>query len=76
MPYEVDLTPRVEDALVALSDDGRREVMETIAKVRARPEVWPAPGGRDGAAMFGTRSWVLFTSYARGIEVYDIGSLA
>lgn len=73
MTYEVDLAPRAEKALAVLPDGGRQEVMETIAAVLVRPAAWPAPGGWDGAAMFGPRSWVAFTAYAKGIEVYDVG---
>jgi hypothetical protein len=71
MTYRVDLVPRVEAVLEELPEAGRREVMGLIAVVLVRPELWPAPGGWDG--VFGSRSWVAFTAYADGIEVYDVG---
>ncbi|MEU1935048.1 hypothetical protein ACH49O_19060 [Streptomyces coeruleorubidus] len=73
MPYEVDLAVRVEDVLDDLSSEGRQEVMETIAAVLVRPESWPAPGGWEGALAFGPRSWVAFTAYLGGIQVYEVG---
>jgi hypothetical protein len=73
MPYMVDLAPRVEEALEEIPANGRHEVMEVIATVLVRPESWPAPGGRNGALRFGRQSWVAFTAYGDGIEVYDVG---
>ncbi|WP_189958843.1 hypothetical protein [Streptomyces alanosinicus] len=72
MTYSVDLAIRAEDALAQLPDDGRSDVMETIAAALVRRETWPAPGGWDGAAHFGRRSWIAFTAHAVGIEVYDV----
>lgn len=71
MTYVVDLTPRVEEALAGLSERGQHEIMETIAAVLLHPEAWPPYG--VGAAWFRSRSWVLFTAYPDGIEVYDLG---
>lgn len=73
MPYRVDLAVRVEDALDELPAQGRQEVMEVIAAALVRRESWPRPGGWDGAVSFGPQSWVAFTSYDGGIEVYDVG---
>lgn len=73
MPYRVDLAVRVEDALDELPEDGRREILETIATVLVRREVWPALGGWDAAVWFGRRSWVLFAAYPDGIDVLDFG---
>ncbi|MEU9405153.1 hypothetical protein AB0E08_05500 [Streptomyces sp. NPDC048281] len=73
MTYEVDLAIPVEDALEDLPQQGYMEVMEVIAGVLVRPGSWPPLGGWDGAVVFGARSWVAFTSYVDGIEVYDIG---
>ncbi|MFD0437245.1 hypothetical protein [Streptomyces chartreusis] len=73
MNYTVDLTPQVEEALAGLSERGHHEIMESIAAMLVHPEAWP-PGG-VGAAWFGPCSWVLFTAYPDGIEVYDLGWL-
>ncbi|WP_053748023.1 hypothetical protein [Streptomyces sp. MMG1533] len=73
MPYEVDLAVRVEDALDELPQEGRKEVMETIASALVRPGEWPQPGGWHGAVVFGPRSWVCFTAFLGGIEVIDVG---
>lgn len=73
MTYMVDLAPRAEEALAELPAEGRQEVMETIAAALVQPESWPPPGGGDGALWFGPRSWVAFTAYLDGIEVYDLG---
>lgn len=71
--YRVDLAFLVEEALAGLPEEGRREVMETIAGAVVRPSAWPAPGGWAGAFAFGPRSWVWFTAYLDGIEVLDVG---
>ncbi|QIJ62539.1 hypothetical protein [Streptomyces sp. JB150] len=71
MTYRVDLVPRVEAVLEELPESGHQEVIGLIAAVLVQSEVWPAPGGWDVA--FGARSWVAFTTYADGIEVYDVG---
>ncbi len=47
--------------------------METIAAALVRREAWPVPGGWSGMVLFGRQSWVAFTAYADGIEVYDVG---
>lgn len=73
MTYEVDLAVRAEEVLNELPEHGRQEVMEVIAAVLVRPRAWPPLGGWDGAVVFGPRSWVAFTSYLGGIEVYDMG---
>lgn len=73
MPYMVDLAPRVEEALEEIPADGRHEVMEMIAAVLVRRQSWPEPGGRSGALRFGRYSWIAFTAYADGIEVYEVG---
>ncbi|MEU8034482.1 hypothetical protein AB0C13_38960 [Streptomyces sp. NPDC049099] len=73
MPYSVDLAFRVEEALAELSENGRQEVMETIAAALVGPGSWPAPGRWDGVLRFGSRCWVAFTAYDDGIEVYDVG---
>jgi transposase len=61
MPYRVDLAVRVEDALDELPDAGRREVLETIATVLVRRDVWPTLGGWEAAVWFGRSSWVVFS---------------
>lgn len=73
MTYRVDLAFRVEEALAGIPEEGRREVFEAIAAALVRRGSWPAPGGWHGALSFGARSWVAFTSYLDGIEVYDVG---
>ncbi|MFI0141547.1 hypothetical protein [Streptomyces luteogriseus] len=73
MSYRVDLTVRAEDTLDELSEDGRREVMECIATVLVRRDVWPELGGWDAAVWFGRRSWVVFAAYPDGIDVLDLG---
>ncbi|WP_405909582.1 hypothetical protein OG742_37270 [Streptomyces sp. NBC_00828] len=73
MSYRVDVAVRVEEALAELPDEGRQEVMETIAAVLVRPGVWPEPGGWDVALLFGPRSWVAFAAYLDGIDVVDVG---
>ncbi|MEU6422287.1 hypothetical protein [Streptomyces spiralis] len=73
MPYRVDLAYRVEEALEELPEEGRQEVMETIAAVLVEIGSRPAPCGWDGALRFGSRCWVGFTAYADGIEVYGVG---
>ncbi|MFC9629045.1 hypothetical protein ACFTY8_07075 [Streptomyces mirabilis] len=73
MPYEVDLAVRVEDALDELAQEGRKEVMETIASALVRPGEWPQPGGWHRAVVLGPRSWVCFTAFLGGIEVIDVG---
>jgi hypothetical protein len=73
MPYWVDLAVRVEDALDELPEDGRREVLESIATVLVRRDVWPDPGGWDAAVWFGCRSWLVFAAYPDGIDVLDLG---
>ncbi|MDC0773906.1 hypothetical protein [Streptomyces sp. HD] len=73
MPYEVDLTPRVDDAPTEVAEDGRQEVMEVIAAALVRREAWPTPGW-DGTLWSGPHSWVAFTAYTDdGIEMYDVG---
>ncbi|MEV6738640.1 hypothetical protein AB0N14_17595 [Streptomyces sp. NPDC051104] len=69
----MDLAFQVEEALAELPDDGRREVMETIAAVLVRRDVWPATGSWEGALWFGARSWVQFVAYLDGIEVVNVG---
>lgn len=73
MAYRVDLAFRVEDTLAELPEQGLQEVMETIAAALLRRDAWPEPGGWHGALQYGQRSWVAFTAYADGIEVYDVG---
>ncbi|MFF5968188.1 hypothetical protein ACFY64_31595 [Streptomyces collinus] len=73
MPYRVDLSVRVEDALAELPDAGRQEVMEVVATVLVRRDAWPAMGGWDAAVRFGRRSWVVFAAYPDGIDVLDLG---
>ncbi|TQJ55989.1 hypothetical protein [Streptomyces sp. SLBN-115] len=73
MAYEVDLAVRVEDALDELPQEGRQEVMETIAAALVRPREWPELGGWHAAVIFGPRSWVSFTAFLGGIEVIDVG---
>ncbi|TQJ55968.1 hypothetical protein [Streptomyces sp. SLBN-115] len=73
MPYTVDLAFRVEETLDDLSEDGRQEIMETIAAALVRPDWWPEPGGWRGAFVFGPRSWMWFTAFLGGIEVIDVG---
>lgn len=69
--YTVDLEIRVEDALAELPDRVRQEVMEVIASVLVRRDSWPALG--SGAEAFGPQTWILFSAYADGIDVYDVG---
>ncbi|CBG70355.1 hypothetical protein SCAB_32551 [Streptomyces scabiei 87.22] len=71
MMYRVDLAVRVEDALAELPEEGRREVLEMIAAILVRRETWPVVGGWD--VRFAARSWVAFTAYGDGIDVYDLG---
>ncbi|MCX5239770.1 hypothetical protein OG824_31675 [Streptomyces prunicolor] len=71
--YRVDLAFRVEEALAGLPEEGRFEVLETIAAALVRPAGWPAPGGWAGAFVFGARSWVWFAAYPDGIDVLDVG---
>jgi hypothetical protein len=73
VPYEVDLTVRVEDTLDELPQEGHKEVMETIAAALVRRGEWPQPGGWHAALVFGPRSWVWFTAFLGGIEVIDVG---
>ncbi|MEU8678627.1 hypothetical protein [Streptomyces sp. NPDC048560] len=73
MPYTaVDLASHAEATLDELPEDGRREIMETIAAALVRPYSWPEPGGWRGALVFGPRSWVWFTAFLGGIEVIDL----
>jgi hypothetical protein len=73
MTYVVDLVPQAEEALADLPTRGRQEIMETIAAALVQPASWPPPGGGGGALWFGPHSWVAFTAYRDGIEVYDLG---
>lgn len=73
MPYRVDLAFRVDEALADLPEDGRQEVMETIANVLVHRDAWPSFGCWEGALWFGARCWVAFTAYPDGIDVYDVG---
>lgn len=75
MTYRVDLAVHVEDGLAALSADGCREAMSTIAAALVRPEAWPAPGVWDTARLFGSRTWITFAAHTDGIEVLNIGCL-
>lgn len=56
MPYTVDLAFRVEETLAELPEDGRQEIMETIAAALVRPHSRPEPGRWSGAFTFGPRS--------------------
>ncbi|WP_217236320.1 hypothetical protein [Streptomyces sp. AC555_RSS877] len=49
MAQDVGLALTVEDVLDGLSEDGRQEVMETIAAALARPESAPGPDGDAGS---------------------------
>ncbi|MFD5478545.1 hypothetical protein [Streptomyces hawaiiensis] len=69
----MDLAVRVEDALDELPEEGRREILETIASVLLRRDAWPTVGGWEAATWFGRRSWVVFTAYPDGIDVVDLG---
>ncbi|MFD5453619.1 hypothetical protein [Streptomyces olivaceus] len=71
--YEVDLAVRAEDALLELPQEGRQEIMETLAAALVRPREWPQPGGWHAAVVFGPRSWICFTSFLGGIQVIDVG---
>ncbi|ELP64157.1 hypothetical protein PV735_05405 [Streptomyces turgidiscabies] len=73
MTYRIDLSIRAEDALDGLADEGRREVMETIASALIRRDSWPAPGGWDAALWFGPQSWIVFSAYPDGIDVLEVG---
>lgn len=73
MTYRIDLSIRAEDALAELPNEGRQEVMETIAAALVRRDEWPAVGGWDAALRFGPRSWITFAAYPDGIDVLDFG---
>lgn len=73
MTYVVDLAPQVEKALAEMPEDGRQEVLQTIAAALVRRDMWPTLGGWDGALWFGLRSWVVFVAYADGVDVLDLG---
>ncbi|MER6980923.1 hypothetical protein [Streptomyces carpinensis] len=49
MPYRVDLAFQVEETLEELPEEGRQEVMQTIAAALVETESRQAPGGLDGA---------------------------
>jgi hypothetical protein len=34
---------------------------------------WPAPDNWDGVVQQGRRTWVAYTAYRDGIEVYEMG---
>ncbi|MFC8094654.1 hypothetical protein [Streptomyces sp. NPDC057301] len=63
---QVDLIVRVENALGELPERGGQEVMEKIAGVLVRPEVWTTPGRWEAAVGFGLRSWVVFVAMRTG----------
>lgn len=73
MTYRVDLSIRAEDALDELPDDGRGEVLETIAEALVHRGRWPRLGGWDAALWFGPRSWIMFAAYPDGIDILDFG---
>jgi hypothetical protein len=72
MTYRIDLSVCVEDALAELTDEEQRAVLETVATVLVRREVWPMPDGWDTAAFCSARSQITFAAYADGIDVLDI----
>ncbi|MFG2351805.1 hypothetical protein [Streptomyces phaeochromogenes] len=74
MTYTVDLALDVEEALAALSDDDRQEVMELIAAALVDPNSWPTLGGWDWTLRSGSRLWVVFAAYLDGIGIVAFGA--